>query len=391
MGITFFSSKKQTVYPKRIFTKEEENMRAEIIVGNTQQTITKIPDNNFVVDLFIEEIGIEAVEIISNYIDIEGKKTLLTSTTTRFNIDKLDMEMYNSIVNIKLVNNTRWINKFFESVNSRLPIEGIYIGRVETKVNVKKRILNRMPFPFNWTHYTFHFIFRRIAPKIKLTKKLYFHLTNGKGRVLTLAETLGRLVSCGFEIIDHKEIDNKIWFVVKKTGKPHFDVNPSYGPLFRMPRIGKNGEIIRVYKFRTMHPYAEYLQDYILKTNGYSEIGKPADDIRLTSWGKFMRKYWLDELPQLINVLLGEMKLVGVRPLSKRFLSEYPDDIKKMRMKHKPGCVPPYVALLKQDVKEYIESERTYLLEKERRPYTTDIKYFCKALYNILTNKIRSA
>ena len=199
------------------------------------------------------------------------------------------------------------------------------------------------------------------------------------------------MVSCGFEIIDHKEIDNKIWFVVKKTGKPHFDINPSYGPLFRMPRIGKNGKIIRVYKFRTMHPYAEYLQDYILKTNGYSEIGKPADDIRLTSWGKFMRKYWLDELPQLINVFLGEMKLVGVRPISKRFLSEYPDDIKKMRMKHKPGCVPPYVALLKQDVKEYIESERTYLLEKERRPYTTDIKYFCKALYNILTNKIRSA
>ena len=341
--------------------------------------------------LLHKEIGQDAFDYIYSNVTIGASMSLFLATTTRFNIDKIAPGEYKNLININVVNNIRWINKFFESVNSRLPIEGIYIGRVETKVNVKKRILNRMPFPFNWTHYTFHFIFRRIAPKIKLTKKLYFHLTKGKGRVLTLAETLGRLVSCGFEIIDHKVIDNKIWFVVKKTGKPHFDINPSYGPLFRMPRIGKNGKIIRVYKFRTMHPYAEYLQDYILKTNGYSEIGKPADDIRLTSWGKFMRKYWLDELPQLINVLLGEMKLVGVRPLSKRFLSEYPDDIKKMRMKHKPGCVPPYVALLKQDVKEYIESERTYLLEKERRPYTTDIKYFCKALYNILTNKIRSA
>jgi lipopolysaccharide/colanic/teichoic acid biosynthesis glycosyltransferase len=104
-----------------------------------------------------------------------------------------------------------------------------------------------------------------------------------------------------------------------------------------------------------------------------------------------MRKYWLDELPQLINVLKGEMKLVGIRPLSKRFLAEYPEDVLQMRLKHKPGCVPPYVALLKQDVEEYIESERIYLMEKEKHPYSTDIKYFFKAIYNILTNKIRSA
>ena len=85
------------------------------------------------------------------------------------------------------------------------------------------------------------------------------------------------------------------------------------------------------------------------------------------------------------------MKLVGIRPLSQRFLSEYPEDIKKLRLKHKPGCVPPYVALLKQDLEEYIESEVIYLREKKKHPYTTDIKYLLKAFFNIFTNKIRSA
>jgi len=199
------------------------------------------------------------------------------------------------------------------------------------------------------------------------------------------------LYSCDFEVLDEKIIDNKLYFVARKIKSPFYDEKASYGLIYKMPRIGKNGKTIGVYKFRTMHPYAEYLQDYVIKKHGYSQNGKPANDFRLAPWGKWLRRYWLDELPQLLNVLKGEMKLVGIRPLSKRFLSEYPEDVKEMRFKHKPGCVPPYVALLKQEVSEYIESERIYLLEKEKHPYTTDIKYFTKAVFNILTNKIRSA
>jgi lipopolysaccharide/colanic/teichoic acid biosynthesis glycosyltransferase len=213
----------------------------------------------------------------------------------------------------------------------------------------------------------------------------------GVNRVLSKAEVLGRLVSCGFSIVDYKEYNDLLYFIVKKVKVPKQNYQPSYGPLFKMRRVGKNGKIIYVYKFRTMHPYAEFLQDYIVSKYGYSDIGKPANDFRLTKWGKFLRKYWLDELPQLINVLKGEMKLVGVRPLSERFLNEYPEDIKQKRLKYKPGCIPPYVALLKQEVSEYIEAERIYLLDKEKHPYTTDIKYLFKGIYNILTNKIRSA
>ncbi len=137
---------------------------------------------------------------------------------------------------------------------------------------------------------------------------------------MSTAETLGRLVSCGFEIIEYKTIRNLTYFVVMKTRKPLFDKSPTYGPIVNLNRVGKNGKMIKVYKFRTMHPYAEYIQDFVLSLNGYSAIGKPAEDFRLTPGGKHSENIWLDETPQIINVLKGEMKLVGIRPVSLRFL-----------------------------------------------------------------------
>ena len=81
---------------------------------------------------------------------------------------------------------------------------------------------------------------------------------------------------------------------------------------------------------------------------------------------------------------------MGIRPISARFLEELPEDLIKMRMKHKPGCIPAYVSLLKQSKHGFIEAESIYLLEKEKHPVKTDIKFFFKAIYNIVTNKIRS-
>jgi lipopolysaccharide/colanic/teichoic acid biosynthesis glycosyltransferase len=296
-----------------------------------------------------------------------------------------------AIVNLCRLNDIRYINKFLENVNAKLQNGDLFIGCFETFSARRERMrINNFPV-IGTIYFGMEFLFMRVCPKVKGLKKIYFAITKGNGRLLSKAEALGRIVCCGFEIIDHQSINGLIYFVVKKVKEPAFDMNPSYGLLYKMPRVGKNGKIIGVYKFRTMHPYAEYLQDYVIKLNGYSTIGKPAHDFRLTSWGRFLRKYWLDELPQLINVLKGEMCLVGVRPLSKRFLAEYPEDIKERRLKYKPGCVPPYVALLKQDVSQYIESEKIYLDEKEKHGLTTDVKYLFKALSNIITNKIKSA
>jgi lipopolysaccharide/colanic/teichoic acid biosynthesis glycosyltransferase len=239
---------------------------------------------------------------------------------------------------------------------------------------------------------TSEFIFLRLFPKVPVLKQLYFSVTGGKGRLLSKAEMLGRLVCCGFEIVSHESINGITWFAAKKVKAPAYDKNASYGPIFKMRRIGKGGRIFHVLKFRTMHPYSEYLQDYILKRNGYASSGKPADDFRLTPWGKFMRRYWLDELPQLINVCKGELKLVGVRPISERYFQDIPKDLQELRVKFKPGCIPPYVALnRKGNVESVLQSEREYLQEKIKRPYTTDTRYFFKAIFNIVFRRKRSA
>ncbi|MCE9539205.1 MAG: sugar transferase [Bacteroidetes bacterium] len=342
-------------------------------------------------NLIIEKSGKKAYDYFSKYIDIESEKTFVFSSTNIFNILNNNSKP-NCIVNLSRTNDIRFVNKFFEAVNSKLDNGGIYIGCFET---ISSR-MNRMPIGkipiVGGIYFAFEFIFNRISPKIVGLKKIYFLLTRGRNRLLSKAEVLGRLVCCGFEIIDYENINGLTYFVAKKIKDPVFDMNPSYGALYKMPRIGKNGEIIGVYKMRTMHAYAEYLHGYILKINGYAESGKPANDFRLTPWGKFMRRYWIDELPQLINVLKGELKLVGVRPISQRYFQDIPKDLQELRLKHKPGCIPPYVALnRKGNVKSVLQAEREYLVEKTSHPYTTDTKYFFKALFNIIIKRKRSA
>jgi lipopolysaccharide/colanic/teichoic acid biosynthesis glycosyltransferase len=101
----------------------------------------------------------------------------------------------------------------------------------------------------------------------------------------------------------------------------------SEGPVFyRGERVGKDGKPFRIFKFRTMVKDAE-------KMGGPSTS---ADDPRLTKIGKFLRKYKLDELPQLINVLKGEMSLVGPRPEVPEEVATYSEKEKEI-LRVKPG------------------------------------------------------
>lgn len=339
----------------------------------------------------VDEVGLEAYNFFKKHIDISSIKNLVIPQNKNLSTYN-DIEGVENVILLDKMNNFRQINKQFEEVNAKLPIGGLLLGSFETFTAIaQKNPIYKIPF-LRHLYFGFEFLFKRVFPKLPILKKLYFFSTKGKNRFLSKAESLGRLVSCGFDIIDVKEIEGINYFVVEKVKEPAFNMNPSYGPLFKMNRVGKNGKIIGVYKLRTMHPYSEYLQDYVLKLNGYAESGKPADDFRIVPWGKFMRRYWFDELPQLINVLKGELKLVGVRPVSERYFQDIPKDIQELRLTQKPGCVPPYVALdRKGSVGSVLQAEREYLEEKNMNPYTTDTKFFFKAMYNIIFKKKRSA
>jgi|GEM_PF-71140 len=312
----------------------------------------------------------------------ENDNPVINKTNLRTHIEVLKNKVH-SIINIHKINDIRYINKFFESVNSKLVQGGIFIGNVETFNQRKKRIFEKVPAILAFPFYAVDFVFKRALPKICVTKKLYYPITNGKNRLISLAETLGRLVSCGFEIIGYEEINKQIYFTAKRIKEPAYDKDPSFGFFIKLKRVGKNGKIINVYKFRTMHPFSEYLQEFICKYNHLKDSGKFNGDFRVTHWGKLLRKYWLDELPMIWNLLKGDLKLFGVRPISVHYYNMYDEDIRKRRINYKPGLIPPYFADMPKTFEEILDSERRYLDSYDEHPFKTDWKYFWKVMYNI--------
>ena len=106
----------------------------------------------------------------------------------------------------------------------------------------------------------------------------------------------------------------------------------SPGPVFfRQIRVGKDEINFYIFKFRTMHKNSE--------NNGPKITVK--DDKRITTFGNYLRKYKLDELPQLINVFLGDMSLVGPRPEVPKFVEKYPTPIKNIVFSVRPGITDP--------------------------------------------------
>ena len=161
--------------------------------------------------------------------------------------------------------------------------------------------------------------------------------------------------------------------------------------IFKFKALGKNYKPIIVYKIRTMHEGSEeYLEeDYSKGLNGF---GKPNNDFRITSFGKFLRRYGIDEIPQIINILKGDMNLVGIRPRNQRIWECYLEEHMKHALKYKPGIFTPvYSRKNSQTHQELIESELKYLNEKDKKPLRTDIRYFFKVLYHILFKGVRSA
>ena len=341
-------------------------------------------------ETIISQAGENAYKYICEQINGYRFRNLVLDTSFPFNITAQPPEYYHCVINLRCINDFKRINKFFEAVNGILPQHGLYINCVQTNGQVKRHILKKYPPVLNGVYYFFWFVFKRVFPKIPVAKKFYFWVTNGYHRAISRAEALGRLYSCGFEVLDEREVDGKLFFTARKIREPFFDYRPTYGVLIRLKRVGKNGKNIFVYKMRTMHPYSEYLQDYVYQKHSLQDGGKFSNDFRVSTIGRLMRKLWIDELPMLLNLLRGDLKIVGVRPLSHHYLELYDEDMRARRIRYRPGLVPPFYADMPKTLEEIQASEKRYFDAYDKHPLWTDFRYFWKAMYNIVVKRARS-
>lgn len=113
--------------------------------------------------------------------------------------------------------------------------------------------------------------------------------------------------------------------------------SPGASPIFRQTRVGRNGKLFTFLKFRSMKPNAEAMLDELLAENEMDgPVFKIKEDPRITRIGKFIRKTSIDELPQLINILMGDMSIVGPRPALPREVEQY-SDYERQRLYVTPG------------------------------------------------------
>lgn len=160
--------------------------------------------------------------------------------------------------------------------------------------------------------------------------------------------------------------------------------DPHGGPIFSQIRCGKNGKLFKCYKFRSMCVNAEEKLEGLLDQN---EMSGPAfkikDDPRITRVGKFIRKTSIDELPQLVNVLLGDMSIVGPRPPLLREVEMYNSHQWK-RLMVKPGLtcywqIQPNRNTISFD--DWVEMDLKYIQE---RSFLVDWKIILHTFITIL-------
>ena len=161
----------------------------------------------------------------------------------------------------------------------------------------------------------------------------------------------------------------------------------SPGPVFfRQKRAGLNGQPFTMYKFRTMVSNAEQLKDELAALNEMSgPVFKVANDPRVTRIGRFLRKFSLDELPQLFNVLCGEMSLVGPRPLPVDEVERFDDVAHRRRLSVKPGLTCLWQVRGRNEIADFKDWVRLDLEYIDNWSLWLDLKILVRTLPVVFT------
>lgn len=162
----------------------------------------------------------------------------------------------------------------------------------------------------------------------------------------------------------------------------------SPGPLFfKQQRVGKNGRLFNIYKLRSMYVDAEERKAALMAQNKMNGLMfKMDEDPRITKVGKFIRKYSIDELPQFINVLKGDMSLIGTRPPTVDEFEHY-ESRHKRRLSMRPGITGMWQVSGRSNINDFekvVELDCQYI---DNWSPMLDLKIFFKTIYVVLTHK----
>lgn len=160
--------------------------------------------------------------------------------------------------------------------------------------------------------------------------------------------------------------------------------DPKGSPFYKQVRIGRHGKPFNMYKFRSMYVDAENRKKDLMDSNEMDgPVFKMKNDPRITRVGRFIRKYSIDEIPQLFNVLVGNMSIVGPRPALPEEVEKY-SDYNKLRLVVTPGITCTWQIMPdKNDIpyEKWLEMDLEYI---ETRTTLKDIKIILKTPFAML-------
>ena len=174
------------------------------------------------------------------------------------------------------------LDVFLANANKHLSQGGYLICNCRTSSVKKAVIYSRYPKGINRIYYGFHYLWHRVFPKIKILKPIYFAVTKGRNRTFHRVEILGRMYHAGFEVVYENTAHGEFRVIGRKIKEPITEGIPSSSPIAKLKRVGKNGKLITVYKFRTMYSYSEYIQEYVYQHRRLDKTGKFTTTIEST-------------------------------------------------------------------------------------------------------------
>ncbi|NJK98370.1 MAG: hypothetical protein HC905_28745 [Bacteroidales bacterium] len=156
-----------------------------------------------------QDENMDIADFVAENVSLQNRNAVLYFPSKGLRDQDVDFSKVRTIVDLKKVNLSHDLNRHFLSINKLLPDAGIYIGCLESYYDRKRKIFNKLGNFLGYIIWIIDLIFNRVFPKLKLTMNLYELITNNRYKVISLAETLGRSVYSGFDVITYQYIGYK--------------------------------------------------------------------------------------------------------------------------------------------------------------------------------------